>query len=131
MILDDIQKVLEQEPLLNVFGIGLFGPEPRLAAEQRAAELAKNRQALLNEADTVEWVVGWLRQNVPLIKTINRKRTSYGLKHVAEKHYPGGYVANGTFIAAALVAGYPYVVDGSGPNVMFGMSEKAIKMLGG
>lgn len=39
-------------------------------------------------------------------KAINRKHTSYGLKHLAEKLMPGGYVSNGEMKGAMLYCGY-------------------------
>ena len=58
------------------------------------------------------------------IKTINLNHTRYGLKHIAEKEI--GYIPNGVFDAAAIIAGYPYRrVDQ--PNATFGMSERSIK----
>jgi hypothetical protein len=38
-------------------------------------------------------------------KSMNRARSSYGLKHDAER-MPGDYVANGMMIAAALAMGF-------------------------
>lgn len=43
-------------------------------------------------------------------KTINRDRTSYGWKHLAQS-VTGEYISNGAFIAAALLKGYE--MDGS------------------
>jgi hypothetical protein len=79
-----------------------------------------------NMADLI-WTIDWLRSNVEPIKTINRRHSSYGLKHLAEKFSPGGYLSNGVFIAAAMIVGYPFEVDP--PNAMFGMSERSLKRL--
>ncbi len=46
-------------------------------------------------------------------KTLNQKRSSYGLKHLVERHY-GRYCSNGSFIAAAIFMGFRFVADG--PN---------------
>ena len=69
---------------------------------------------------TCEWL-----ENINKIKTINTKHTSYGLKHIAEKHI--GYITNGVFIAAAIYCGFDFKVRARNPNVMFNMSEKSIK----
>jgi hypothetical protein len=47
------------------------------------------------------------------------------MKHIAEQDI--GYVANGVFIAAAIIAGYPYEL--CAPNARFGMSETSFKKL--
>ena len=61
--------------------------------------------------------VGQFRRSVALImlfcgrrKTMSRKRTSYGVKHLAESttnlKLPGSYVSNGMFIVAAIALDY-------------------------
>ena len=55
-------------------------------------------------------------------KTVNRRRTAYGLKHIAEREI--GYITEQTFIAAAIHMGFTH--KGVGP-VHFGMSETSIK----
>jgi hypothetical protein len=58
-------------------------------------------------------------------KTINRRHSSYGLKHLAEPEI--GYVTNGAFIAAAVHCGFSFETYPDSPNVCFGISEKSIK----
>ncbi len=70
-------------------------------------------------------IVAWLHDNITPIKTPTF--SSYGLKHVLERSLGGWYVTNGEFIAAALIAGYPYKHDA--PNPLFGMSARDIKRL--
>ena len=96
----------------------LMAEQPTLQAE---------REMLCDSIDDVMWTVEWLRSNVEPIKTINRRHSSYGLKHLAEKFSPNGYLSNGVFIAAAMIVGYPFKLDP--PNAMFGMSERSIKEL--
>ena len=112
-------------PLLNDFGIGMYSQDRKLPEAERRARFEENRQQLRNSAERVAATVEWLRQNVEPIKTINRKHTSYGIKHIAEKDI--GYITNGVFIAAAVIAGYPYEIVPGSPNVPFGMSEKSLK----
>ncbi|MFH1997229.1 MAG: hypothetical protein ABII94_00865 [Patescibacteria group bacterium] len=50
-----------------------------------------------------KWIAEWITP----IKTINRKRSAYGLKHFTELLY--GYVSNDSFIDAAIQLGYKYV----------------------
>ena len=44
-------------------------------------------------------------------KTINKKRSSYSLKHTVERNI-NTYVSNGELIAAMIICGYNYRVDG-------------------
>ncbi|MGW2395815.1 hypothetical protein ACWCYY_04615 [Kitasatospora sp. NPDC001664] len=68
--------------------------------------------------------VAWLGENVTRIETPTA--SSYGVKHVMERA-GGAYVTNGVFIAAALIAGYPFKYDQ--PNVLFGMSARDLNRL--
>jgi hypothetical protein len=52
-------------------------------------------------------------------KTINRKRSSCGLKHEAER-YMGAYISNGAFIAAAYLEGY--AIEREGPNTCLSLN---------
>lgn len=112
-------------PELNDFGIGIFGGHKDKSHEEKIAIVAKDRETLRRSASTVAAAVEWLRENVEPTRTINQKHTSYGIKHVAEKDV--GYITNGVFIAAGIIAGYPYEIVPGSPNVPFGMSEKSLK----
>ena len=58
-------------------------------------------------------------------KTINKRNSSYGLKHFFEEQLPHQYIANGEFIVAMLLLGYKVKwIDGS-PNCFF--NWKALK----
>jgi hypothetical protein len=63
---------------------------------------------------------GWLRR-FSKIRALNRRGTSYGLKHCAEDDI--GYVTNGVFIAAAITEGFN--VRRVGPNAWFNISTEA------
>lgn len=121
--------VMAQEPLLNDFGIGLYSGHTRKSRDERMRVLSADREKLRQSVADVEWTAGWLTSNIEPIKTINRRRSSYGLKHVAEKQSPNKYLTNGVFIAAAMVAGYPCKISWDSPNPQFGMSERSIKRL--
>lgn len=116
-------------PLLNDFGIGLFDGDRKKSQAEKDAILAKDEATLRNSVAEVGITVQWLLENVQPTKTINKHHTSYGLKHIAEKDI--GYITNGVFIAAGIIAGYPYEIPYGFPNVPFGMSEKSIKDLAG
>lgn len=112
-------------PLLNDFGMGRPSQDRKLPEAERREVFEQNRQWLRDSAERVAATIEWLRENVEPIKTINRKHTSYGIKHIAEKDI--GYITNGVFIAAAVIAGYSYEIVPHSPNVPFGMSEKSLK----
>lgn len=118
---EDIQRVMDQVPGLNAFGVGVFfldGRDP----ERAVVELDRGRRELLNSAEAVAKVCEWL-QGVEKTKT--PKISSYYLKHVAEDEI--GYVTNGVFIVAAILCGFPYRVNSGSPNVAFGVSERSIR----
>jgi len=114
-------------PLLNDFGIGEFDHGRGLSRAEREARIAQDRARLRASSAAVARVVDWLVRNVAPTKTINPRGTSYSFKHTAEREI--GYVTNGVFIAAGVIAGYPYkIVDGS-PNVRFGFSAQSLREL--
>ena len=60
------------------------------------------------------------------IKTINRKTSSYKIKHIVEKQI-GQYVANGELIIAMINCGYDYKQWSINcPNCWFNVSQKSI-----
>ena len=63
----------------------------------------------------------WLSLFARPRKTINVRRSSYGLKHAVEA-WASGYVSNGAFIAAAVAEGYRVRQIGRGTNANFNMS---------
>lgn len=85
-------------------GFGLSGPHKPL--NERVADLAQSRERLREPGSLAQFMAarGWLRQ-FDKIKTVNKRGTSYGLKHGAARDI--GYVTNGVFIAAALAEGSP------------------------
>lgn len=58
-------------------------------------------------------------------KTLNRKRSSYGWKHVAERAM-GEYISNDDFIAAARELGFTVRMIPGSPNAYINISEKAV-----
>ena len=66
---------------------------------------------------------GWLRR-FNKIKALNRRGTSYGLKHCAQDDI--GYVTNGCFIAAAIAEGFTVRrSQPDSPNALFNISIEA------
>ena len=117
--LEQIQTILNEHPLLHDGG---YGSPRRRCTQSRTAE----RAALLTPASvlTIDNVACWLALWIQPIQAINRRHTSYGLKHVYERMM-GEYCSNGQFIVAALIRGYD--ADLSRYNVSFAMSERSIR----
>lgn len=114
-------------PALNDFGIGGFDNDRNLSRAEREEKFAQNRALLRASAAPVALTVEWLRRNVAPTKKMCTSGNSYSFKHTAEREI--GYVTNGVFIAAGVVAGYPHqLVDGS-PNVRFGFSARSLHNL--
>lgn len=114
-------------PSLNDFGIGDFDNGRGLTRAEREAKFAKNRATLRASTTHVTRAVEWLLRNVAPTKMMSARGTSYGFKHTAEREI--GYLTNGVFIAAGVIAGYPYkFVEGS-PNVRFGFSARSLREL--
>ena len=119
-----LSKLMSEIPLLNDFGIGIFDGHLKKTLEERQKIFDSNRKNLAASLEPIQRTIDWLTANVASIKTINRKHTSYGLKHIAEHDIK--YITNGVFIAAAILAGYPYLIVAETPNVQFGMSERSL-----
>jgi hypothetical protein len=118
----DIAAVIAKIPGLNAYGVGFYCG---VKAADRPDWLARNQRDLLEDVDGCSRAESWLRDKAKT-KTVNRRRSSYGLKHVAEKEV--GYITNGAFIAAAIHCGFPYRVDLHSPNVGFGISERSLRV---
>lgn len=123
-----LAAVMPREPLLNNNGMG-YGSFHRTKAERLEA-FEEWRTELRAATDIVEQVSAWLLANIEPIRTINRRTTSYGIKHTVERA-TGRYVTNGQLIAAAIITGYPYArEERDSPNVCFGMSTRSLRAAG-
>lgn len=112
-----LRLVMEEAPMLTDFGLGVS--ERQVFEEQRAILLA-------SVAD-VFWARWWITENLEHGARVNPNRSSYGLKHLAEKESPRGYLTNGVFIAAALMEGFRWRKIGDGPNAAFFVKERSVK----
>jgi hypothetical protein len=89
------------------------------------AELAEHLEEIAACAD-------WIKRQRP-ITSYNTRHSSYGYKHSVERWLderggPHLYIANGSFIAAALGLGFEAKPDHPGsPNVHFKFSERTVK----
>lgn len=139
-----LARVMLVDPYVNIFGYGLNSslfPEARGLpwAERnliRKEKLHETRRILRSSVEGVEWVVGWIDTHLTPIKSLNRNITSYGIKHIVERHnhyVEGGskYVSNGEFIAAAMIAGYGYSVPYTynDVNVPFTISQRSLNQI--
>jgi hypothetical protein len=116
-------RILEQEPELSDFGYGLSDSEK--THEERAAEFHRNRQSIREPDSLAQFLAAcrWLSQFAKT-KSLNRRGTSYGLKHIAERDI--GYITNGVFIAAAIAEGFRVRREGRrSPNAVFKISTTA------
>lgn len=123
-VTDDIRAAMARLPGLNSFGVGLFDSGRRLSAAEYRQEMDDNCAALLGDTEGFVKTCDWLSGITP-IKTINKRYSSYGLKHLAERDI--GYITNGTFIAAAIHCGFQFWRRERSPNVYFNMSERSLK----
>ena len=135
-----LERALEMEPRLTSAGLGVGIPglrhywEPSLGGAnpefnrhffQSRGELSTRLQEIAASAD-------WIRLQKP-IKSFNKSWTSYSYKHFVERWMdrrggPHLYVANGSFIAAALGLGFDLHQTGSGsPNCYFRFSKLTVK----
>ena len=132
MTANDVRAVLEKHWELTHFGMGPNSQNLKEAAGNYGRAIELGHQQLLNALDECNKACRFLR-HVKGRKTINRKRTSYGLKHEAEgfvrslKDRPvNAYVSNGAFICAALHLGFEIQrEDLTSPNVLFNMSARS------
>jgi len=129
----DIQAVLKEHPYLTHYGIGI--PRRRGGwgsnAEDVDAEYKNQQDQLLEAIEECNKACYFLRFTEKR-KSVNDRGSSYGLKHEAEflmKRLPwqdNYYVANGSFICAALYLGYEYKQGlNDSPNVVFNISSKS------
>jgi hypothetical protein len=119
----DMDRVLEREPQLGDGGFSTY--ERNKTSEDRAADLRRQRESTRAPRSLAQFVAarGWLRQ-FSKTEALNRRGTSYGLKHFAEDDI--GYVTNGVFIAAAIAEGFTVRRTESGsPNAWLNISTEA------
>jgi hypothetical protein len=118
----DMERVLEREPQLNDFGYGVFFGIHGHA--ERQARFQEDRKSIREPRSLAQFIVArkWLRQ-FDKRKTLCRRGTSYGLKHVASRTI--GYVTNGVFIAAAIAEGFQTRRNNGGPNAFLNIPVRA------
>ncbi len=122
-----LQHIIKKIPRLTIFGLGIYTETSRSPIERRKKFDAERTKLL--EAEYLaqfEKCVCWLNHEIWPTSRINKKYSSYGLKHIAERDI--GYVTNGVFIAAAVHCGFRWKVDGDDdPNPCFNVSTHAVE----
>lgn len=104
----------------------------RTAIDAIESEFQYERAALTEHLDEIAASADWIKRQRP-IASYNVRHTSYGYKHFVEQWFderggPHLYVANGSFIAAALGLGLEAKLNHLGsPNVHFKFSERTVK----
>jgi hypothetical protein len=118
------RRAMDLESELCTFGYRVPRDRGETPEEAEARFLA-NRAEMLGEHGVDEFVrAAEFLSKFGRRKSLNRKRTSYGLKHDAERA-TGDYVANGMLIAAALAMGFSAERTHAGsPNAYFNISSK-------
>lgn len=77
------------------------------------------------EKDTQEKVLAWITLKCVAQKSVNKRWSSYGLKHILEND-TGIYLTNNQFKNAMLISGH-YPEDASKLNWYFRISESALR----
>jgi hypothetical protein len=115
-----VEAVLAAHPDLSAYGIGLYHGEKTLA--ERRAEQARWREDMLCPDELVQFEDACrFIAETGIRKTVNRRHSSYGWKHIAEK-WAETYICNGVMIAAAYHMGVAVKINDS-PNPMLSIKE--------
>jgi hypothetical protein len=121
--------LLIAHPQLSDFGFGVFD-EYKLNKAEYAKQLKAQRARMLEPVSLARFMraARWLT-SFPKTKTINKRGTSYGLKHHCARYLggpEGGYTTNGVFIAAAIASGFKVErCWWNSPNAYLGISSLA------
>jgi hypothetical protein len=119
-----LRRAMDLEPELSGFGYRV--PRDRgETPEEAEAHFQANRAEMLGEHGIDKFIrAAKFLSKFGQRKSMNRKRSSYGLKHDAERA-EGDDVANGMLIAAALAMGFSAERTHAGsPNAYFNISSK-------
>lgn len=79
-------------------------------------------------ASQQETLLAWIAINLKPIRSVNRRCTSYGLKHFFEASRDGFYITNGMFKGAMLQAGF-FTSDEAQKNWHFNVSARSVRQL--
>lgn len=133
-----LEPIVEDNTHLTTHGFGV--PNRYFAGEEYRAEMARSREEFFEDryCDQFELALVLL-QNAERRKSLNRKSTSYGLKHSAERVSRrfgmrtdlGDYVSNGVLIVAAIYEGFDVQqIEFGSLNAYLNISAKTVKLFG-
>lgn len=112
------------------FGLTRFGFKKEVTTEQQHIEAIKREPF---DFVCVQRAQAFAMDILSKSERINKKHSSYGLKHIAERFFErhfgssNTYVANGDFILAMFLCEYKISVEeNSSPNCFFNVSEISI-----
>ena len=108
----NLENILKQQPTLTPFGIE--GPGTFQTTEKFDADCMHQ----------IEDCINWLSPKTTQPK-INRKVTSYAIKHIIEREMKT-YVSNGCLIAAVIHLGIPYKRIAGTPNIHLAIGTKEL-----
>lgn len=120
-----VRHVLSHYALLHEGGHGRSHSMRGLTGAEFWKEMAAKRAAMMTP-EAIERIQGaknWIRSNLRHGQHTNRRRTSYGIKHVMEADN-GLYVTNGEFIVAMLLSGFN--MDSVNYNPSFNVVEREL-----
>jgi hypothetical protein len=136
-----IRAVMAAEGQLTHFGFGVYNGGRLPVAEWRI-KFAENRASMLSDKGVAEFLRACeYLARLDTIKTVNRKHSSYGLKHAAERHHrrnayadrrTDAYVSNGMLLAAAYHLGMRVArASWDSPNAYLNVSSRSFRELDG
>lgn len=80
------------------------------------------------DIDKINKIRLFIRGNLKKTKTLNRRDSSYGIKHKVERN-TDLYITNGELIAAMILEGYRFKRDWTKINCNFNVSTSSLKKL--
>lgn len=123
---EKIDAVLAEHTDLTPYGFGLY-PIGEPLVDRR--DVLRRERAKMLEPNVVEQVADAIRflDAAGRQKMLNRRSTSYGWKHVAER-WVGRYISNGAMIAAALIRGYTVKRCATGSSAFINIPRAALAL---
>jgi len=123
-----IRKIIKNKlPTLTYHGIGSYTPDgASLSVSARNKRIKESRALLLANEEKFEATCVWIN-SLGKATEINRRHSSYFIKHIAERRIGLGHIANGTLIAAALYCGFKFEHSHQAPNLFFNIDEHSLQ----